>query len=310
MQRSARLGIDIGGSSIKLALVRDDQAPPLTAQSRRYARPDADALAGVLAEALAPWTEALGSVQAAGLCAPGVVDARGVVVASVNMPALAGVSLVDLARRAAPPLHAAPFTLLTDALAAATELWHARPRPRVEPQRPHRLLAVSLGTGVGACVLDDAAPVRVTGVSSGHLGQIDVTLGDAGAVPPLGPDGGRGSLEAYIGLPALEARPGGAAAWLSAPSVNDPPLRALIRALRIGHAIYRPDTIALLGGVGIALGQAGLGPALRERVANELTALARPAWRLEFGSTPFHAALGAARLAADGPASTPQICAP
>ncbi|MBY0262576.1 MAG: hypothetical protein K2Q20_09545, partial [Phycisphaerales bacterium] len=100
--------------------------------------------------------------------------------------------------------------------------------PMREP--PERLLALSLGTGVGACVIDREARstpdgttrwaprrVLVTGVSSGHLGQIDVGFdepdpGDPSGrrllARPVGSDGGIGSLESYIGLGALRERCG------------------------------------------------------------------------------------------------------
>jgi hypothetical protein len=51
----------------------------------------------------------------------------------------------------------------------------------------------------------------------------------------------------------------------------------------------------LLGGVGIRLG-ASL-ESLRARVDDHLTSMARDAWTLEVGSTPHHAAIGAALLA-------------
>ncbi|MBV9490447.1 MAG: MFS transporter, partial [Verrucomicrobia bacterium] len=59
---------------------------------------------------------------------------------------------------------------------------------------------LALGTGVGAAVLDDGVPLRVDGDSPGHLGQIDVSLDDRA---PIGPDGGAGSLEGYLGVPAI-----------------------------------------------------------------------------------------------------------
>jgi predicted NBD/HSP70 family sugar kinase len=168
-----------------------------------------------------------------------------------------------------------------------------------------RILALSLGTGVGACVLDDGELLRVSplaadgvggGVSSGHLGQMDVSPACPEPVP-VGRDGGRGSLEAYLGAPALRERFGNDLhAALRTVNLDDPAIRALVRGLRIAHAIYRPNTIALLGGVGLGLSH--LIAPIRAATADGLTSLARPNWRLVAGDTLFHAAIGAARLAA------------
>lgn len=285
----AVLGVDIGGSSIKAALLESEGAAPRTARSSRYSRPSASDLASALRDAVSQLGGDTKKASAIGLCVPGIADpATGSIQASVNMPGLVGVPLRDLLAQA---LGAAPpaLEITSDARAAAHDWWTvAQPRPI------GRLLALSLGTGVGACVLDDGSLLRVSGQSSGHLGQIDVSLDDE---PPIGPDGGAGSLEAYIGVPALLQR-----GWAEVESIidrltlTDPPLRALVRALRIAHAIYRPQHIALLGGIGIRL--AHRAAAIREAVADRLTSLARPNWTLSCGTSDFHAAIGAARLAA------------
>ena len=74
-------------------------------------------------------------------------------------------------------------------------------------------------------------------------------------------------------------------------------MRALARALRCAHALYRPQRIALLGGVGVRFGRHV--PALRAMTADGLTVLARPGWTLETGDDDHHAARGAARLAGE-----------
>jgi len=60
------------------------------------------------------------------------------------------------------------------------------------------------GGGVGGWGVDGGGKfLHVSGESPGHFGQLDVSLdGEA----PVGPDGGAGSLEAYIGTAALIAR--------------------------------------------------------------------------------------------------------
>jgi predicted NBD/HSP70 family sugar kinase len=173
----------------------------------------------------------------------------------------------------------------SDAVAAATDV-------AAGMKQRGRLLAISLGTGVGAAVLDVddgqrlGRVLRVNGDSPGHLGQVDVSLTDD---PPVGPDGGAGGAEAYLGREALSGKD------LGRLTVEDEPVRALVRLLRIGHALYRPDRIALLGGV--ALGMRHLKEDLQVSTQHQLTGLSRPGWELTFATDTFHAARGAARLA-------------
>jgi hypothetical protein len=134
----------------------------------------------------------------------------------------------------------------------------------------------------------------VEGNSPGHIGQLDVSLDDR---PPVGPDGGAGSLEAYIGAAAIAAGGGGdVPAAVGGWRGDERPLAALARAIRSCHAIYRPEHVGLAGGIGIHLGHV-LGP-LRAMVETKLTNIARPGWTLFVGDSELHAAMGAARMAA------------
>ncbi len=290
------LGLDIGGTSVKGVLMRDAHVTRRS-QSSRYHRPDATGIANALREALialtagAPEDAPSGCV---GLCAPGLIDAQTTrVETSMNIPGLVGTRLDELLSR----VMNRPFTgvrIVSDALAAATDF-----RTVATPLIDGRLLAISLGTGVGMAILEpDGTQLTVNPGTSGHLGQIDVSLNDHA---PIGPDGGRGSLEAYIGLPALRTRYAERLGpSLSRARLSDAPIRALVRAIRIAHAIYRPHCVALLGGVGIAIGESPAGAALHEKISDGLTSLARPGWRLEFAHDGHHAAAGAARLAEVG----------
>ncbi|MBL8759439.1 MAG: ROK family protein [Phycisphaerae bacterium] len=241
-----------------------------------------------------------GGWSSVGLCVPGLVG-RGaagelVVLRSVNAPGLEGVSLGALLRKAGVGGGAEP-RVLSDAHAAALDA--ARELGLTGEEGGGRVLAISIGTGVGACVLDGAERLVVTEGSSGHLGQIDVRQEEAEGSPPVGADGGVGSLEAYVGLRALEWRYGvvGEEA-VARVRVEDPPGRALVQAIRIAHAIYRPRHVVLLGGVGIRLGP--IIGALRQAVSAGLTDLAREGWTLSCGTSDSHAAAGAARWAMQG----------
>lgn len=325
------IGVDIGGTSIKLAVVEDASAglagslgTVIEETSSWYRKPDAAALRAAL---LSVATRAAGRVPhsaageggvAIGVCAPGIVDplTRKVTV-SINLPGLVGTRLDSFVSEtllqarlcAGDSTGAGAVSIVSDARAAAHDWWLSRCPP---VERGARVLAMSLGTGVGGCVLDDGVPLRVSGQSSGHFGQMDVSAwgpgGDLGSAPapPIGPDGGAGSLEAYIGLPALlaaasqlpmgDAARGDIGRYMQALQTHDAPIAALCRALRIAHAIYRPQHIALLGGVGIRL--AHLVAPMRAAIATNLTSLARAGWSLECGTSDFHASRGAARIAA------------
>ena len=292
------LGIDSGGTSVKAAWLTEDAPAARTGTSDRYARPSLDQLASAVREAveqLGPLEPTgpigpLGSVSPAAVacCAPGQPepDAR-TIRFSANIPSLNGVDVCAWLRGTL-GLDTEP-ALLPDAVAAAIGSHHARPAPG-------RLLTLAMGTGIGAALLEDGAPARLGSNPPGlvgHVGQIDVSLTDDA---PIGPDAGRGSLEAYCGLPALRARFGPSDDDLRAALANldehDPALRALARAIRIATAIYTPDHVRLLGGVGLLL-EPSL-PALRTLIQRDLTRVARDHWTRTCADDPHLAAVGAA----------------
>lgn len=285
------IGIDVGGSSIKAALMSSG-VELATAKSDRYDSPDTPTLVKAVAEAVSRLGPRARLAERAGLCVPGVRSSDGLTVTeSVNLPGMVGVQLASLVNKAVG--NACALTAVTSDVHAAAVDIHAR-----KPVSG-RLLVIAMGTGVGACVLDDGVQVKLTGASSGHLGQIDVSLEIAGEETPVGRDGGRGSLEAYIGLPALEARYGKHLEHVAAVlDGTSPPLRALARAIRTAHAIYRPNRIVLAGGVGVLLNPKIA--IIRAMVEKDLTRLARPEWMFSCAENVFHAAAGAARLAATG----------
>jgi predicted NBD/HSP70 family sugar kinase len=275
------IGIDIGGTSVKVAAVGPRGGVLWAARGEPYGRPSVRQLAAAIRTAAAG--RAAGGA-AVGVCVPGILDAsRTTVVQSVNLPALNGTRLDSLVAEALGPGAAAGGVAVTsDAVATAFDLQESR-------RLPGRLFLLAIGTGVGAAVLDDGTPLRVDGDSPGHFGQIDVSVEDH---PVVGPDGGAGSLEGYLNGRDLADR-------VETIDVDDPAMKALVRAIRIAQAIYRPHHVCLAGGVGIRLGR--LVPALREAVARDLTNIARADWTLSAGDSDFHAAWGAARLAlADG----------
>ncbi len=187
------LGIDIGGTSVKAAAVEAGSHTVTLGHSRPYHRPDTATLVSAIKEATA---NASDSIETVGLCLPGSWDeSRGLVTYSINVPGVVDVPPELLVRNAG--IRAARVSCFTDAHAAAYGAYSAE-------RCTGRFLAISIGTGVGAAVLDDGKLLVVTGRSSGHMGQWDVSM-DEPTAPPVGPDGGRGGLEGYISIPSAHA---------------------------------------------------------------------------------------------------------
>ncbi len=289
------LGIDIGGTSTKVAVLDERGERVLAARSLVYHRPNQPALVESLRRTLADIPgEVRPKIGCVGVCAPGLADAEGRIIRAVNVPGIEGLTVRELVDQAGSGLLSpgGRVSSWTDAHAAAHDFAVTH---RVEG----RLLALSMGTGIGAAVLDgpDHRPLIVSGRGPGHLGQVDVSLADLEPNVPTGPDGGRGSAEAYLGVPALRARFGERTEEVLVRGELDPskaPLAALVRLLRIAHAVYRPQVIAVLGGVGTRL--APVLARTHQEVSRGLTGIARTDWTLRAGSSDFHAAMGAARL--------------
>jgi predicted NBD/HSP70 family sugar kinase len=289
------IGIDIGGTSVKLAAVDGAGNVLWTARSAAYQRPTREQLVSAIRQSVGkPICDvgAAGAGQwAVGLCVPGILDESRIAVRqSVNVPGLVGAPLDELVASAlGTALRVRAVT--TDTHATAYDLYKAR-------GLEGRMFLIAIGTGVGAAVLDDGKLLSVDGDSPGHFGQLDVSVEGH---PVIGPDGGAGSLEGYLSAPALARQYGDDfTRWPERMRIDDPSLRALVRAIRIAHGLFRPHNVCLAGGIGIRLGR--LAAELRSAVAHQLTNIARPDWTLATGDSDFHAAQGAAKLAvAAGP---------
>lgn len=275
------LGIDIGGTSVKLAAI-DDGKIRWTAQSPFYTRPDTVQLIEAL------HTTAAGRVQTvdvAGLCVPGLMDReKRTITLSVNVPGLMGIQLDEIIARAFGK-GIKRLEILNDAVSTATDVIVTR-------GLQGRVVSMALGTGVGMGVIDDGVPLFIEGASPGHIGQCDVSI-EGEAV--IGPDGGAGSLEGYIGVPALIKKYGSTENFLKTATADHAAIKALVRAIRICHGIYRPHHVIMVGGLGVRLKH--LVPQIKAACDTHLTSVARKDWTFAAGDHDFHAALGAARLA-------------
>lgn len=288
-----QLGIDIGGTSVKAAVYNNGRLLR-TGQSSFYAKPTANELRKAIRHAAGP----LGALDGVGLCVPGLLNpARTSVVFSVNVPGLEGLMLDRLVPDALGFKTVRPTSVSNDALATANDVFRSR-------HLSGRLFVLTLGTGVGAAVLDDGQPLDVEGGTPGHFGQLDVSIAGEDVV---GPDGGGGGLEGYIGVAALRRRYGDdVSAAVEQFKGDEPAVMALVRTLRIAHAIYRPNHIAICGGIGTRLRP--LLARIRHAVDDRLTSVARVDCTLTCGDDDFHAARGAALLGARDtrPSQTPR----
>jgi len=284
-QEHARVGIDIGGTSMKLAAVANDRAPICLAGDP-HARPTREALAEELRKSWrellrrAGWSRA--ADVAVGICVPGPVDDSGTLEAAANLAALVGVRIGPWVQDVL-GLSRTPG-VLTDALAAALGEYRACPLPG-------RGLYLTIGAGVGGMVLDEGKPLMITRGTSGHFGHMDVSGGQRDA--PSTAAAGRGALEAYLGAAALRGAgvDPDTVSDLSHPAMNQA-MNALARGIRILLALYRPDRIVLLGGLGLKL--APLLPRLEQQVRDGLTTAAPEHFTLACGRVGyFAAALGA-----------------
>lgn len=229
--RSPAVGIDIGGTSVRAALV--DNSGHILAATRAPTPPGGDSLQ--LVEMLAHLVRevskrAATTIPTIGVALPGIRDAEtDVMKRAVNLPRLEGINVRKLFERA---LHR-PVYLEVDVNAAGWAQW------RASTPLPRRFAYLSLGTGVGGCVILDGEIVQHTHGGAGHFGHLVVdTAPDA---PSCG-CGGRGCLEATTSGPPPAETP----AWeeWAAKAANG----LALGLLQIAH-LYAPDTITLGGGV-------------------------------------------------------------
>ncbi len=281
---SIHIGIDIGGSSIKAACLDGQLSTVGTVSSDRYRQPDRSGLL----EAIQQCVRELGvaTPTSIGLCLPGKMNLQQTAIElSVNLPALNGWAFDELLQNALG--QEVPYKVISDADAAGLDYAMTYPAEG-------RTAAISIGTGVGLSVLDGTQFARIGNKGIGHLGLMDV--GRHADLDRIDAHGVKNTLESYIGAPALNAIDPEGELNLDQLSAHDPAIRALVHALRVVHAIYQPDRIVLLGGVGNALKTHR--ELLHNLVCDGLTQLSARDWALEFGESHFHAAMGAAKYAA------------
>jgi len=195
-QRCA-IGVDLGGQSVKLAVV--DAAG--TIRLREKATVDAARPAGDLARLIIEQIDQILSAarqrglspEAVGVVMPGYMDRdRTRILFAANLPTLSGSNLLSEISSAVE----LPVGFDADCNAAALGEYRFGAAVGVD-----RLLVAAVGTGIGVGVMIDGQIVRVRNHVAGSLGHVIVD-----ATGPVCGCGARGCVEARAAGPALERR--------------------------------------------------------------------------------------------------------
>ncbi len=184
------IGVDLGGTSIKAALVKEDSGIV------EFRKTDTEALEGPehvigkiagLVNELAPFSP-VGSIAGIGVGAPGAVNWERNTVS--NPPNLAGWDVINLSDALKSKLHEDyPVIVENDANVAGLGSAH------YGAGKPfNSFILVTLGTGVGGVIIYNNKIFRGTTGGAGEIGH--VTIDYEG---PVDHAGIQGSIEAYIG---------------------------------------------------------------------------------------------------------------
>lgn len=266
------LGIDIGGSTTKLALVRaaatGHDVLQHTVVETRPSAPASEFVAR-MAEAAAPLIAAAPQrAEGVGVGSPGLIDPRrGVVVLCTNIPHLTQFPLREELSRAL----GLPVELQNDANAAAVgELLFGAGRGT------RNLIVLMLGTGVGGGVIADGHLLSGADNAAAELGHVKVDFGSDAT--PCG-CGKAGCLEAYVGLNGIariaRRHVAVAGAGRTSLSADDLSTRRITDAARAGDVVagevlhevgtylgrgianlietFNPEKIVIAGGASAAL---------------------------------------------------------
>ena len=303
------IGIDIGGTNIKLATVAADGR--VLARGLIETRPgDGAAIAFRHMHAAARHLASSHGVSGVGIGCAGLIDAtRGVLRSSPNLKAWQGAPLAQLAHRH----FSVPVVVENDATSAAFGESIARGR------RGRDLVFIALGTGVGGGIVADGRVIRgVTGFG-GEIGHM--------VVDPDGPTchcGRHGCLEAYAGAYGIVrtartllagktrrtpmAADGKLSAWrvLEAARRGDPVAREVARitgehlGLAIAILLNTLNPSAVVIGGGVSGGFDTLEPHMRRAIRRHAFAETAAVARIERSRLGNDAAMvGAAMLARD-----------
>jgi len=246
MAKRMFVGIDLGGTNLRAAVVDSDARIVAQARAETRAQEGPDAvlkrLASVAREAVRAAGLELRDIAACGVGSPGPLDAStGVVLYTANMPGWAN---VPVAKWMTEELGVTTF-LENDANSAGWgEFWRGAGRGSSE------MAIYTLGTGVGGCVIVGGRLHRGRDQMAGHVGHT-ILFPDG---RPCG-CGARGCLEQYCSATAVaraarEATQRGEETGLSHLAPEQITARAVYEAAKAGSAFCKrllAETGRLLG---------------------------------------------------------------
>ena len=193
------IGIDVGGTNIKIGLVSDAGAPvgqrSIRTEQERGAEDAAKRVGAAVRLLIAESAPSTASVVRAGLATPGPMDiARGMLLGPGNLPAWHNTPIRDLISHACE----LPVTFANDANAAAYgEFWAGAGR------NTNSLVLFTMGTGIGGGIVTEGMLIEGLHSCGGELGHIII---DCAEEAPLNSLGVRGTLEGYCGAYAVIRR--------------------------------------------------------------------------------------------------------
>ncbi len=181
------IGIDVGGTTIKYGVVDEDGKLSSAGSLPTEAKNGPRAVMKNVAHAITLLHDQDHSLSRVGIGFPGVVDRNGHVSHPPNFPGWEVVDPVAELRESLP--SGMSIAVENDANAAA---W-AEGRIGAARGEPH-FLYVTLGTGVGGCIVSDGKIWRGATGGAGELGHATVDING-----PICNCGARGCVESYIG---------------------------------------------------------------------------------------------------------------
>lgn len=189
----AAVGIDFGGTTVKIGVVRGGAITHRAASLPTLAFPTAAELLAAILACIAELRAAEPAVAAVGVGLPGIVDSRtGIVHHLTNVPGWDEIPL----RRLLAEGTGLPAAIENDANAMAYAEW------KFGAARGHdNVVCVTLGTGVGGGLILDGRLFRGSRMGAGEIGNMSL---DYQGLP--GPYGNFGALEEYVGNQQIAER--------------------------------------------------------------------------------------------------------
>jgi glucokinase len=286
------VAIDIGGTTVKLALVQVDDDPATPHEILVHDKVDTgpqdpgDQIVGRIAQGVRRMTEKTGQRPiGAGVGCPGLIDNRnGVVVTSANLPTLKQFPLAAEVERQI----GLPTAIHNDAKAAALGEFQFGAARGCQ-----NMVLLTLGTGVGGGVITGGKLVTGADNAATELGHVKVEY----TAPAPCACGTKGCIEAYVGINgirriALAALATGTKTILRTDDVSTKALSDAARAgdevaqqilVTVGHYlgrgiahfidIFNPEKVILAGGASRAtdLMMPGVRRALVEECSFDMT---------------------------------------